>query len=87
MSLKQKQQFIYSRWVPWIIFHMVALDCPNVNRAIFVWGVGPTQVQHVFFKRQFPFWALLLKGQKGGGQSEKIPVMQPSTVITCYWPG
>ena len=33
------------------------------------------------------FWALLLKGQKGGGQSKTIPAMLPSAIATYYWPG
>ena len=32
-------------------------------------------------------WALLLKEQKGGGQSGPSRVVQPSTVTTCHWPG
>ena len=43
-----------------------------------------SSVFHAFFML---FWALLLKGQKGGGQSGEIPVMRPSIVMTYYWPG
>ena len=37
---------------------------------------------------RYYFWALLLKGQKGGGQSgHSWVIYYPSTITTCHWPG
>ena len=38
-------------------------------------------------RKHMNIWALLLKGQKGGGQSGQSRVIQPSAITTHYWPG
>ena len=45
------------------------------------WGIpcGP--------KTTLSLWALLLKGQKGGGQSGQSRVIEPSTITTLYGRG